>query len=184
MILSLQWDSAFCFIPIGSNTSGFWTAKSRVKKQRVVGGTTQRHPSASTDVTLNRYLKEFSGLVSFTPRSSSYPKHSSTICTQELWSLRARQVEQTGLYLTLQGQDGLKCPGPFGVQLFKYLYWLKYEHHHPHPPGGDLNRGAGFSWDNTEQDPSCLCRGFGLPRLPPYSLCRDVVHWQRGADQV
>ena len=94
-ILSLRWDSVFCFIPISSNTSGFWTAKSRVKKQTAVGETTHRHPSASTDVTLSRRLKEFSVLVSFTPRSSSYPKHSSTICTQEVWSLRARQAEQT-----------------------------------------------------------------------------------------
>lgn len=70
-------------IPISSNSSGFWTAKSRVKKQTVVGERTHRHLSASTDVTLNGHLKEFSVSVSFAPRSSSYPKHSSTICIQE-----------------------------------------------------------------------------------------------------
>lgn len=61
------------FIPISSNSSGFWTAKSRVKKQRVVGERTHRHLSASTDVMLNGHLKEFNVSGSFAPRGSSYP---------------------------------------------------------------------------------------------------------------
>lgn len=71
MILNLRRDSAFCFIPISSNTSGFWTAKSRVKKQTAVGETTHRHSSASADITLNRYLKDFSGLVSLLPEAAT-----------------------------------------------------------------------------------------------------------------
>lgn len=131
MISSLWWVSAFCSVPISSNISGFWTAKSRVKKQTVVGEATRRHPSASTDVTLNRHLKEFSVLVSFTPRSSSSPKQSSTIHTQEFWSLCAQQVVVSHAAGTRMSWSLLDLCYPAVLQQFNNLYWLKRENPPP-----------------------------------------------------